>query len=211
MKSVAAGRVLLSKVQDGCNNRCTFCVVTLARGESRSRSLREMVAEVQGLADEGVQEAVLTGVHLGSYGRDLDGAANSDLKRLVDAILRQTDIVRLRLSSLEPWELADGFFDLWRDGRGGCVRICICRCRRGRTGSCGRWRGAVRWTSYRRLVGAGACGHSGLDCHDGPDCRLSGRDGGRLSGRDSTLWTKCGLRMRTCFRTARGGHGCRFV
>jgi threonylcarbamoyladenosine tRNA methylthiotransferase MtaB len=101
------------KVQDGCNNRCTFCVVTLARGESRSRTLPEIVAEVQALAAEGVQEAVLTGVHLGSYGRDLAGGAASDLKELVEAILSGTQIPRLRLSSLEPWELADGFFDLW--------------------------------------------------------------------------------------------------
>jgi threonylcarbamoyladenosine tRNA methylthiotransferase MtaB len=101
------------KVQDGCNNRCTFCVVTLARGNSRSRTLGEIVAEVQALAAEGVQEAVLTGVHLGSYGRDLAGENRSDLKELVAAILSDTDIARLRLSSLEPWELADGFFDLW--------------------------------------------------------------------------------------------------
>lgn len=101
------------KVQDGCNNRCTFCVVTLARGNSRSRALGEIVAEVQALAAEGVQEAVLTGVHLGSYGRDLAGEDRSDLKELVAALLTDTDIPRLRLSSLEPWELADGFFDLW--------------------------------------------------------------------------------------------------
>jgi threonylcarbamoyladenosine tRNA methylthiotransferase MtaB len=56
---------------------------------------------------------VLTGVHLGSYGRDLSGAARSDLKDLVAALLSDTDIPRLRLSSLEPWELADGFFNLW--------------------------------------------------------------------------------------------------
>ncbi len=101
------------KVQDGCNNRCTFCVVTLARGASRSRPLGEIVAEVQGLSAEGVQEAVLTGVHLGSYGRDLTDGARTDLKELVAALLTETDIPRLRLSSLEPWELADGFFDLW--------------------------------------------------------------------------------------------------
>lgn len=101
------------KVQDGCNNRCTFCVVTIARGESRSRPLHEIVAEVQGLVEEGVQEAVLTGVHLGSYGRDLEGAARSDLKELAAALLAETDLPRLRLSSLEPWELAPGFFDLW--------------------------------------------------------------------------------------------------
>jgi threonylcarbamoyladenosine tRNA methylthiotransferase MtaB len=101
------------KVQDGCNNRCTFCIVTTLRGESRSRPLREIVVEVQRAAESGVMEAVLTGVHLGSYGRDLPGAARSDLKALVAALLTDTEISRLRLSSLEPWELVDGFFDLW--------------------------------------------------------------------------------------------------
>ena len=102
------------KVQDGCNNKCTFCIVTLARGDSRSRPLATIVQEIQHLVDEGLQEAVLTGVHLGSYGRDLAGDERTDLKALVAAILRETDIPRLRLSSLEPWELAAGFFDLWQ-------------------------------------------------------------------------------------------------
>jgi threonylcarbamoyladenosine tRNA methylthiotransferase MtaB len=101
------------KVQDGCDNRCTFCVVTLARGASRSRPVHEIVEEVQALASDGVQEAVLTGVHLGSYGRDLGGSQRRDLKELVAALLSDTDIPRLRLSSLEPWELSPGFFDLW--------------------------------------------------------------------------------------------------
>lgn len=101
------------KVQDGCDNRCTFCIVTTLRGESRSRDLGEIVAEVRAAAAGGVMEAVLTGVHLGSYGRDFSGSRHSDLKALVAALLEETDIPRLRLSSLEPWELADGFFDLW--------------------------------------------------------------------------------------------------
>jgi threonylcarbamoyladenosine tRNA methylthiotransferase MtaB len=105
------------KVQDGCDNRCTFCVVTLARGAGRSRPLPEIVTEVQRLAGDGVQEAVLTGVHLGSYGRDWGG----DLKQLVVALLAETAIPRLRLSSLEPWEIAGGFFDLWAQYPG---RLC---------------------------------------------------------------------------------------
>jgi threonylcarbamoyladenosine tRNA methylthiotransferase MtaB len=109
------------KVQDGCNNKCTFCIVTLARGDSRSRTLAAIVAEIQQLALDGTQEAVLTGVHLGSYGRDLADTARTDLKALVAAILTDTDIPRLRLSSLEPWELADGFFDLWQQWPG---RLC---------------------------------------------------------------------------------------
>ncbi len=102
------------KVQDGCNNKCTFCIVTVARGESRSRSTDSIVEEIQRHCENGVQEAVLTGVHLGSYGRDLAGDRRSDLKDLTRAVLARTDIPRLRLSSLEPWELADGFFDLWQ-------------------------------------------------------------------------------------------------
>ena len=109
------------KVQDGCNNKCTFCIVTLARGDSRSRPLAAIVNEIQQLVADGLQEVVLTGVHLGSYGRDLAGDERTDLKALVAAILTETEIPRLRLSSLEPWELADGFFDLWQQWPG---RLC---------------------------------------------------------------------------------------
>ena len=101
------------KVQDGCNNQCTFCVVTLARGASRSVEPARIVAEIQELAAAGFQEAVLTGVHLGSYGRDLPDARAGALAALVHRILRETDIARLRLSSLEPWDIADDFFGLW--------------------------------------------------------------------------------------------------
>ena len=101
------------KVQDGCRNRCTFCIVTVARGEERSRPIAEVVEEIRALHAAGYQEAVLTGVHLGGYGEDL----GEDLASLVRAILTDTDIPRLRLSSLEPWDLPDGFFDLWEHPR----------------------------------------------------------------------------------------------
>jgi threonylcarbamoyladenosine tRNA methylthiotransferase MtaB len=103
------------KVQDGCNNRCTFCVTTVARGEGQSRHVGDIVAEIQALAAAGYQEAVLTGVHLGSYGHDFDNKAG--LRDLVQAILTHTDMPRLRLSSLEPWDIAPDFFSLWQDGR----------------------------------------------------------------------------------------------
>lgn len=103
------------KVQDGCNNRCTFCVTTIARGMGESRHLGDIVAEIQALAAAGYQEAVLTGVHLGSYGRDL--ANKTGLQELVQAILTHTDIPRLRLSSLEPWDIAPDFFTLWQNPR----------------------------------------------------------------------------------------------
>ncbi|MCP4361324.1 MAG: tRNA (N(6)-L-threonylcarbamoyladenosine(37)-C(2))-methylthiotransferase MtaB [Chloroflexi bacterium] len=103
------------KVQDGCDNKCTFCVTTVARGAGQSRHPGDVVAEIKALTEAGYQEAVLTGVHLGSYGRDLNNNAN--LRALVRAILWHTDIPRLRLSSLEPWDIPAGFFDLWSDGR----------------------------------------------------------------------------------------------
>lgn len=103
------------KVQDGCDNACTFCVTTVARGAGRSRSLAEVVDEIRYLHAAGYQEAVLTGVHLGSYGHDLGD--EQGLMRLVRAVLNDTDIPRLRLSSLEPWDLSADFFDLWQNPR----------------------------------------------------------------------------------------------
>jgi threonylcarbamoyladenosine tRNA methylthiotransferase MtaB len=103
------------KVQDGCENACTFCITTVARGAGRSRTVAEVVAEIQQLQQAGCQEAVLTGVHLGSTGHDL-GDFNG-LETLVRAILSDTDIPRLRLSSLEPWDLAPDFFRLWENPR----------------------------------------------------------------------------------------------
>ncbi|NLX09778.1 MAG: tRNA (N(6)-L-threonylcarbamoyladenosine(37)-C(2))-methylthiotransferase MtaB [Chloroflexi bacterium] len=103
------------KVQDGCNNRCTFCVTTIARGPGRSRALDEIVREVQALAAAGYQEAVLTGVHLGSYGHDR--GERDGLTQLVRALLADSDLPRLRLSSLEPWDIAPEFFALWQNPR----------------------------------------------------------------------------------------------
>lgn len=107
------------KVQDGCDNHCTFCVTTIARGASRSRPLSEVLAEVHRLIAAGYQEIVLTGVHLGSYGRDW-GQVNG-LFGLVHSLLTETQVPRLRLSSLEPWALSPGFFELWQTGAG---RLC---------------------------------------------------------------------------------------
>ncbi|MDT8306000.1 MAG: tRNA (N(6)-L-threonylcarbamoyladenosine(37)-C(2))-methylthiotransferase MtaB [Anaerolineae bacterium] len=103
------------KVQDGCDNRCTFCITTVARGAAQSRRLADVVGEIQALAAAGYQEAVLTGVHLGSYGHDLGNPHG--LRDLVAAILAHTDIPRLRLSSLEPWDIEPEFFALWQDRR----------------------------------------------------------------------------------------------
>ena len=101
------------KVQDGCRNHCTFCVVTIARGEERSRTVEEVIAEVRALEEGGCREVVLCGVHLGGYGSDL----GLDLVTLIDRLLRATSVPRVRLSSLEPWDLPDDFGQLWSDRR----------------------------------------------------------------------------------------------
>jgi threonylcarbamoyladenosine tRNA methylthiotransferase MtaB len=101
------------KVQDGCDNHCTFCVTTIARGESRSRPIADVISDIQFALNGGVKEIVLTGVHLGSWGQDF----GFHLRDLIKSILRETDVTRLRLSSLEPWDLDADFFSLWQDAR----------------------------------------------------------------------------------------------
>jgi len=101
------------KIQDGCRNRCTFCIVTVARGEERSRPIADICAEVDEMHAAGHQEAVLTGVHIGGYGHD----RGENLAALVDALLERTRIPRLRLGSLEPWDLPDDLFRRWDDPR----------------------------------------------------------------------------------------------
>ena len=101
------------KVQDGCRNRCSFCVVTLARGAERSRPVPEVVAEVRQLVAAGQREVVVTGVHLGGYGSELGPGV--DLTHLLRALLADTDVERLRVGSLEPWDLPPDFARLWAD------------------------------------------------------------------------------------------------
>jgi threonylcarbamoyladenosine tRNA methylthiotransferase MtaB len=109
------------KVQDGCDNHCTFCVTTIARGAGRSRSVADIILDIQSALEGGTNEIVLTGVHLGSWGQDfsnsLKSGSGNHLRDLVKAILRETDAPRLRLSSLEPWDLDADFFSLWADKR----------------------------------------------------------------------------------------------
>ncbi len=103
------------KVQDGCDNRCTFCITTVARGSGRSRPVEDVLADIRAALRGGAQEVVLTGVHLGSWGQDFSPPRH--LRHLVAAVLRETAVPRLRLSSLEPWDLDADFFALWEDPR----------------------------------------------------------------------------------------------
>lgn len=101
------------KIQDGCNSFCTFCVIPYARGKSRSLSVDSIVQNIQSLEAQGVREVVLTGVHIGDY----QGDQLEKLEDLIQAILSQTTMPRLRLGSLEPIELSDRIFELYKNPR----------------------------------------------------------------------------------------------
>lgn len=92
------------KIQDGCNQFCTYCIIPYVRGRTRSRSAENVIAEIRSLVEQGFQEIVLTGIHLSSY---LDGEVG--LIDLCERIDRQTGLKRLRISSLEPRIVTEDF------------------------------------------------------------------------------------------------------
>ncbi len=110
------------KIQDGCDNRCSFCVIPSVRGQSRSLHLSEIIREVQTLVDSGYREVVISGINLGRWGRDLavssqlsalsnsrqrPTANDQRLTQLIRAILAQTSLEKLRISSVEPMDWSD--------------------------------------------------------------------------------------------------------
>ncbi|MCQ2275841.1 MAG: tRNA (N(6)-L-threonylcarbamoyladenosine(37)-C(2))-methylthiotransferase MtaB [Bacteroidales bacterium] len=86
------------KIQDGCNNHCTYCTVWIARGKSRSDNIANVLKNIQNIADSGVHEVNLTGVNVGDFGK----GTNENLLKLLKAIVKQNAIERVRISSLEP-------------------------------------------------------------------------------------------------------------
>ena len=97
------------KVQDGCGNRCSFCIIPSVRGPSRSASVESVVEQIEQLAQR-YREVVLTGINLGRWGRELDGRPRFPL--LVRQLLNRTSIARLRISSVEPMDWSDELIDL---------------------------------------------------------------------------------------------------
>ena len=93
------------KVQEGCDQFCSFCIVPTSRGASRSVEPRRIFEALDGLAEAGFREAILTGVHLGGYGRDLEPQISLDV--LLEMIEERSPISRIRISSLDPEELSD--------------------------------------------------------------------------------------------------------
>ena len=98
------------KIQDGCNNRCSYCVIPFVRGKSRSLSPDAVIAEVRNLVDAGAKEVVLSGINLGSYGRDLTPRA--ELIHTARRILDETTLEQLRFSSIEPQDVTEELVEL---------------------------------------------------------------------------------------------------
>jgi threonylcarbamoyladenosine tRNA methylthiotransferase MtaB len=99
------------KVQDGCNANCSFCIIPSVRGRSRSLAPRSVIDEIATLVDRGYKEVVLSGIHLGTYGRDLN--TKTSLESLVTSILDAAPgLQRLRLSSIEPLEVTPNIIEL---------------------------------------------------------------------------------------------------
>ena len=109
------------KIQEGCGNRCSFCVIPFTRGPSQSLSRAAILREVESFVEAGGKELVLSGINLGRWGRELPGAQCHALPHLVRDILEQTTLPRLRLSSIEPMDWDDELIALLREFAESCA------------------------------------------------------------------------------------------
>ncbi|MGA2962637.1 MAG: tRNA (N(6)-L-threonylcarbamoyladenosine(37)-C(2))-methylthiotransferase MtaB [Candidatus Korobacteraceae bacterium] len=107
------------KVQDGCNNRCSFCIIPFVRGKSRSLKMEQVLASVRQLVASGYREIVLSGINLGRWGRDFSSQVSRDnaaervrFVDLLQAILAETMVEKIRISSVEPMDWSDELIDL---------------------------------------------------------------------------------------------------
>ena len=112
------------KIQDGCDNRCSFCVIPFVRGQSRSMPPERIITEVKTLVAAGYREVVISGINLGRWGRDLDevpmpgaGRPRPIFESLIDAILSETKVEKLRISSVEPMDWSDELIALMASSR----------------------------------------------------------------------------------------------
>jgi threonylcarbamoyladenosine tRNA methylthiotransferase MtaB len=99
------------KIQDGCNSRCSYCVIPFVRGKSRSLSPNTVIEEIQKMVSSGFREIILSGINLGSYGRDL--SPRVEFAALILRILEETSLQRLRISSIEPMDVTKDLLDLF--------------------------------------------------------------------------------------------------
>lgn len=111
------------KIQDGCNQFCSFCMIPFARGRNRSVAIPKILDELKRLSAAGFYEAVLTGIHIGTYGHDLDGQTN--LATLLRAIVKERPIHRVRISSIDPEEVSDELLEVWSSEKIFCPHLHI--------------------------------------------------------------------------------------
>ena len=195
----------LLKIEDGCNNFCTYCIIPYARGRVRSLPVEQALEQTARLADAGVHEIVLTGIEIASYGKDFEPRV--PLTELLEKLLTAQPNVQFRLGSLDPRAVDDafcerlaGFANLARhfhlSMQSGCDTV-LRRMNRHYTSE----------EFYQVCRAAETC-VSGLLGYDRFDCRLSGRDRGRIYA-DAGLSGEMRVRVRACipvFRT-RGHKG----
>ncbi|MFW5873262.1 MAG: tRNA (N(6)-L-threonylcarbamoyladenosine(37)-C(2))-methylthiotransferase MtaB [Bacillota bacterium] len=110
------------KIQDGCDQFCSYCIIPYARGRLRSRPLKDVIEEFQRLARQGVKEFVLTGIHLGAYGRDFKGEKDY-LAALLRELIDIKENFRIRLSSIEAGEVTDAMLDLMQESDKICSHL----------------------------------------------------------------------------------------
>lgn len=113
------------KVQDGCNSFCTYCIIPYVRGRSRSRSIADIVREVEGLIDNGFKEVVITGINVGDFDGNKPGSNPDSLADVVRAVDRLPGLERLRISSIDPDEVDDDLLDAVINGRHTCPSMHI--------------------------------------------------------------------------------------
>ena len=110
------------KIQEGCNEFCSFCIIPFARGRSRSRTLQSAVSQVKKLVDAGYREVVLTGVHIGDYGADLAGC---ELLQVLEAVEQIDRLDRFRVSSIEATYVTDEMIDFFAESQKFCRHLHI--------------------------------------------------------------------------------------
>ncbi|HEX4498977.1 MAG TPA: tRNA (N(6)-L-threonylcarbamoyladenosine(37)-C(2))-methylthiotransferase MtaB [Thermoanaerobaculia bacterium] len=138
----------LVKVEDGCNMRCSFCIIPFTRGAQRSRPAPEVIAEVRDLAARGYREIVITGVQISAWRSE-----EARLADLVRQILAETDVSRLRLTSIAPWDLDERILDLWSEASGRLCRHLHLSLQSGATATLRRMRRPYTAEGYLALLG----------------------------------------------------------
>ena len=188
------------KVQDGCNNRCSYCVIPFVRGRSRSLPPDQAISQIRALSDAGVKEVVLSGINLGSYGRDF--SPRVELAGLVQRILDETAIEQASLQ----FDRAAGCYGRFRvpDGFFGSPGAAFSRA--AAIGLRSYSEGHASLVSRRALCPALARDTPGdAGCRDRRrrDCGISGRDATRISARRCDSSTTCHLPICMFFRFPR--------